>query len=117
MSFADHDAYIAAAAEQFRPVLQTLRGQLANALNDADEIIAYNMPGFAIGGDIIAGYAAFSSQCGLYVAPDAIRACSGEITAAGLKHTKTGVTFPAKNPLPETLIRRLAQLSRRAHGH
>ena len=41
--FADHDAYIAAAAEPFRPMLAQLRAQLAQALPDAEEIIAYDM--------------------------------------------------------------------------
>ena len=45
----DHDAYIAAAAEDLRPLLVQLRAQLAKALPDAEEIIAYKMPGFGIG--------------------------------------------------------------------
>ncbi|MCO5215922.1 MAG: DUF1801 domain-containing protein [Thermomicrobiales bacterium] len=64
---ADHDAYIAAAPEQFQPSLRHLRELLARTLPDAEEIMAYNMPGFRIGDTIVAGYAAFSKQCGLYV--------------------------------------------------
>ncbi|MBT8217459.1 MAG: DUF1801 domain-containing protein, partial [Acidimicrobiia bacterium] len=63
----DHDAYIAAAAEPLRPLLAQMRKQLALSLPDAEEIISYNMPGFAIGTSVIAGYAAFSKQCGLYL--------------------------------------------------
>jgi hypothetical protein len=47
--FADHDAYIAAAPEDLRPLLVRLRAQLASALPDAEEVIAYKMPGFKIG--------------------------------------------------------------------
>ena len=75
-TFADHDAYIAAAPEALRPLLVQLRAQLARTLPDVEEIIAYNMPGFGFGKSIIAGYAAFSKQCGLYVAPGAIAAQS-----------------------------------------
>lgn len=61
---ADHDAYIAEAPEALRPLLAQLRAQLARTLPDAEEVIAYKMPGFRIGKSIIAGYAAFSKQCG-----------------------------------------------------
>jgi Domain of unknown function (DU1801). len=48
------------AVEELRPLLIRLRAQLAKALPDAEEVIAYKMPGFTIGSDIVAGYAAFS---------------------------------------------------------
>jgi uncharacterized protein YdhG (YjbR/CyaY superfamily) len=89
-----------------------LRAQLARALPDTEEIIAYKMPGFAIGKSIIAGYAAFSKQCGLYVSPGAIKSHAGDITAAGLKATKTGVTFSPDKPMPDALVKKLALASR-----
>jgi uncharacterized protein YdhG (YjbR/CyaY superfamily) len=113
---ADHDAYIEAAPEQFREVLKRLRAQLALALPDAKEVVKYDMPGFEVDGTIVAGYAAFSRQCGLYVAPAAIAACAREISAAKLKSTKTGVTFPASRPIPEALVMQLATRSRAAMG-
>ena len=70
--YADHDAYIAEAPEDLRPLLARLRAQLARTLPDAGEIIAYDMPGFRIGKSIVASYAAFSKQCGLYLSPAAI---------------------------------------------
>ena len=91
--FVDHDAYIAEAPKDLRPLLVRLRAQLARALPDAEEVIAYKMPGFRIGQSIIAGYAAFSKQCGLYLSPSAIKSHADDIAAAGLKSTKTGVTF------------------------
>jgi uncharacterized protein YdhG (YjbR/CyaY superfamily) len=51
---ADHDVYIAAAPEPFRPSLKRLRALLARALPEAEEIVAYDMPGFRIGGSIVA---------------------------------------------------------------
>jgi uncharacterized protein YdhG (YjbR/CyaY superfamily) len=111
--FADHDAYIAEAPEDLRPLLVRLRAQLAKALPDAEEVIAYNMPGFRIGKSIVAGYAAFSKQCGLYVAPAAIKSHADDIAAAGLKATKTGVTFSPSKPIPDKLVKGLALASRR----
>jgi len=110
---ADHDAYIAAAPKELRPLLVQLRAQLAHALPDAEEIIAYKMPGFRIGKTIVAGYAAFSKQCGLYLAPPAIKAHAKDIAAAGLKATKTGVTFSPPLPIPDALVKKLALASKK----
>lgn len=113
---ADHDAYIAAAPEPLRPLLTQLHTQLASVLPDTEEIIAYKMPGFRIGKSIIAGYAAFSKQCGLYVSPGAIEAHADDIAAAGLKASKTGVTFSPSKPIPDELVEKLARASREDLG-
>ena len=113
---ADHDAYIAQAPEDLRPMLVRLRAQLAHALPDAEEVIAYKMPGFRIGQSIIAGYAAFSKQCGLYLSPSAIVSHVDDIAAAGLKSTKTGVTFSPSQPIPDALVEKLALASRKNHN-
>lgn len=112
----DHDAYIAAAPEPFRALLGQLRAQLAQALPDAAEVIKYDMPGFQIEDTIIAGYAAFSKQCGLYVDPGAIAAHADEIAALKLKATKTGITFTVSKPITADLVEKLAVSSRRKKG-
>ena len=112
-TIADHDAYIAAAPEAFRPALTRLRSLLAGVLPEAEEIVAYDMPGFRIGGTVVASYAAFSKQCGLYVLPSAITEHADEIAAAGLKATKTGITFSPRRPIPDDLVERLARASRK----
>lgn len=113
---ADHDAYIAQAPEAFQPLLQQLRATLARALPDAEEIVSYDKPGFRFEGTIVAGYAAFTKQCGLYLQAAAIAEHAEEIAAAGLKATKTGVTFTAKKPIPEDLVEKLALASKSAAG-
>jgi uncharacterized protein YdhG (YjbR/CyaY superfamily) len=112
----DHDAYIAAAPEQFRSLLRQLRSQLSQALPDAREVIKWDMPGFQIKETIIAGYAAFKKQCGLYVDPRAIAEHAEEIAALQLKASKTGITFSAGNPIPDALVRKLAASSRSRKG-
>lgn len=78
--------------------------------------MAYDMPGFGFGKSVIAGYAAFSKQCGLYLSNGAITAHADEITKAGLKATKTGVTFSPQKVIPDKLIKRLAIASRDERG-
>lgn len=109
---ADHDAYIAAAPEPFRLSLTRLREILARVLPDAEEIVAYGMPGFAVDGAVVASYAAFSKQCGLYLRPEAISDLSDAIAEAGLTATKTGITFSPRKPIPDDLVGRLARASR-----
>lgn len=111
---ADHDSYIAAAPEAFRPSLARLRELLAQTLTEAEEIVAYNMPGFRMDGAIVAGYTAFSKQCGLYLHADAITEYAEEIAAAGFKATKTGIKFTPGKPIPDDLVKQLAQASRDA---
>lgn len=115
-AFADHDAYIAAAPEVLQPLLTHLRAQLAQTLPDAEEVIRYDMPGFGSANSIIAAYAAFSKQCGLYVSKGAISAHADDIAAAGLKSTKTGVTFSPHKPIPDELVAALALASRKELG-
>ena len=105
-----------AAPEQFRGLLGQLRAQLSQALPDAEEVMKYDMPGFQIEETIIAGYAAFSKQCGLYVHPGAIAAHADEIAASKLRATKTGVTFSVSKPISDELIEKLAISSRRKKG-
>jgi uncharacterized protein YdhG (YjbR/CyaY superfamily) len=112
----NHDAYIAAAPEQFRLMLGQLRAQLSQALPGAEEVMMYDMPGFQIEGTMIAGYAAFSAQCGLYVDPGAIAAHADEIAALKLKATKTGVTFSVSKPITDDLVQKLAVSSRSMKG-
>ena len=112
----NHDAYIAAAPEQFRATLGQLRAQLSRALPDAQEVMKYDMPGFQIEETIIAGYAAFSKQCGLYVDPAAIAAHADEIASLKLKATKTGITFSVSRPITSELVKKLAISSRRHKG-
>jgi len=97
-------------------LLNNLRSQLAKTLPDAEEIIAYDMPGFGFDKTIIAGYAAFSKQCGLYVSNGAIAAHTDDIAACGLKSTKTGVTFSPKKPITDELVTKLALASRKELG-
>lgn len=109
----DHDAYMAAAPEPLRPLLAKPRTQLSDALPRAEEVMMYGMPGYRHEGKLVAGYAAFSKSCGLYVDPGAIADHANELCALKLKATKTGVTFSVSQPIPEELIKKLAVSSYR----
>ena len=88
-----------------------MRSLVAGALPEAEEILAYNMPGFRVDGTVVANYAAFSKQCGLCLLRVAISDHAEEIAAAGFKAIKTGITFPPRRPIPDGLVERLARAS------
>ncbi|MCK0113930.1 DUF1801 domain-containing protein [Ornithinimicrobium sp. F0845] len=90
-----------------------MRATLTRALPEAEEIVAYNMPGFRIGGSVVASYAAFNKQCGLYLLPGTLSQHAEEIAAAGLKATKTGITFSLAKPIPDDLVERVARTARK----
>ncbi|WP_255555824.1 iron chaperone [Tessaracoccus palaemonis] len=111
-----HDEYIERAPERFRPILRELHGRVADALPEADEVMGYGMPGFSIAGVTVVGYAAFSRHCGLYLPTEAITEQAEALTAAGLKCSKTGVTFTVARPIPDDLLNRLLQSARHHLG-
>ena len=60
----------------------------------------------------------FRLKSGESARPPAAQHCAGashadDIAAAGLKSTKTGVTFSPSQPIPDGLIKKLALASRR----
>ncbi|NYE36901.1 uncharacterized protein YdhG (YjbR/CyaY superfamily) [Nocardioides cavernae] len=89
---------------------------MREALPEAEEMTAYDMPGFRVGGTVVASYAAFSKHVGLYVLAPAIADHHDEIAAAGLRSSKTGITFPPSKPVPDDLVTRLARASGRHAG-
>ena len=59
------DEYIAAAPEEVRPILESIRATVRNAAPDAEERISYRMPAFFQDGALVY-FAAFKSHIGLY---------------------------------------------------
>jgi uncharacterized protein YdeI (YjbR/CyaY-like superfamily) len=57
------DAYIEAAAEFARPILQRLRKDIHAACPDIEETIKWGMPSFTRGGRILCHMAAFKQHC------------------------------------------------------
>jgi uncharacterized protein YdhG (YjbR/CyaY superfamily) len=48
--------------------------------------------------------------------PSAIKSHADDIAAAGLKSTKTGVTFSLRQPIPAELVKKLALASKKDHS-
>ncbi|MCA9730874.1 MAG: DUF1801 domain-containing protein [Deferribacteres bacterium] len=98
--------YFECQPEATKKVLQELRSCILEAVPDAEELINYNIPAFALVKNgkrdqqiMIAGYA---KHVGLYPHPTAMEHFSEELK--GFKQGKGSVQFPLNVPLPKELI-------------
>ena len=100
------DEYIAAFPEDVQVMLAELRATIQAAAPAAEEKISYQMPTFALNGNLV-HFAAFKNHIGLYPAPTGLEAFQEELSV--YKTGKGSVQFPIDQPLPLDLIRKIVQ--------
>ncbi len=99
-------AYIDAAAEPARTRLQTLRSLVREEAPDAVERMAYGLPTWYQGENLL-HFGAFARHVGLYPGPAAIEAFAAEL--ASLHTSKGAIQLPHDRDLPVDLIRRIVR--------
>ena len=104
-------AYLAALPADQRAALERLRAEIAAYLPGCTECLSYAMPGFrqTSSGKMVAGYAAFARNLGLYPHSGGIIAQLGP-EIAGFRTSKSGVSFTPATPLPLVLVHRILDL-------
>lgn len=107
--FASIDEYIATFPDHIQAILQELRATIRAAAPDAQEKISYQMPTFALKGNIV-HFAAWKNHIGFYPAASGMEAFDDEL--ARYERSKGSVHFPLDQPLPLDLITRMVQ-----HNH
>ncbi len=100
------DAYVASFPDDIQSILQALRESIKSAAPDAQEKISYQMPTFALKGNLV-HFAAYRNHIGFYPAPSGIEAFKDEL--ASYKSSKGAVQFPINEPLPLELINRIVE--------
>lgn len=95
------DAYIASFPKEIQAILETLRATIRAAAPDAQEKISYQMPTFALNGNVV-HFAAFKNHIGFYPTARGIEAFHEEL--APYKSARGSVQFPIDQPLPLELI-------------
>ena len=98
--------YIAAAPRAGQPHLRRLRAILRSVAPDADEVIKWNAP-FYVNPRFVFSFSAFKHHCVFVPTPATLAAFSKEL--AKYETTKNYLKLPYDEPLPESLIRRLAK--------
>ena len=100
------DEYIAAFPEDVQKILRELRAVIKAAAPEAEEKFSYQMPTFALHGNLV-HFAAHKSHIGFYPTPSGIEAFKEEL--AVYKGAKGSVQFPLDKPLPWDLIARIVR--------
>lgn len=100
------DEYIARFPAETQALLTAMRATIRAAAPDAQERIAYQMPTFALKGNLV-HFAAQKGYIGFYPTSSGIAAFKDELAA--YTSTPGAVRFPFDQPLPLDLIRRITE--------
>jgi len=106
VGFISIDEYIATFPEEIQKILEELRATIKAAAPKAQEKISYQMPAFALKGNLVY-FGAYKNHIGFYPTSSGIQAFKKELSIyEGAKGT---VRFPIDKPLPLDLISRIVK--------
>jgi uncharacterized protein YdhG (YjbR/CyaY superfamily) len=112
MSAADIDAYLAAVPEPKKSTLEEMRRRILAIVPEAEQKISYQMPAFAVGGKVVAGFASFKNH--LAFLPHSGRVLSQlDRELEGFVRTLSSLHFAIDQPLSEELIATLIEVKMR----
>ena len=106
VGFVSIDQYIGTFPEETQKILRKLRATIKAAAPDAEEKISYQMPTFALNGNLV-HFAAFKNHIGFYPTPSGTQAFKRELSI--YEGAKGSVKFPIEKPLPLELIRKIVK--------
>lgn len=101
------DEYIATFPDEIQAILQEIRETIKAAAPDATEKISYQMPTFALKGNLV-HFAAFKNHIGFYPTPSGVEAFKDEL--ARYESAKGSIQFPLTEPMPLDLITRIVKM-------
>ena len=104
--FKTMDEYIDTFPADVQRILNELRRTIKEAAPEAEETINYQIPTFALHGNLV-HFAAFENHIGFYPTPSGMEAFKKELSS--YKGAKGSVQFPIDQPLPLPLIRRIVE--------
>jgi uncharacterized protein YdhG (YjbR/CyaY superfamily) len=100
------DEYIASFSPEVQSILEKIRLTIREAAPEAQEKISYQMPTFALSGNLI-HFAAFKNHIGLYPPVKGDEKLNAEVTP--YKGPKGNLKFPLDKPIPYALIGRIVK--------
>ena len=106
IKFSSIDEYIAAFPEEIQKILEELRATIKSAAPGAEEKISYQMPTFALKGNLV-HFAAHKKHIGFYPTPSGIQAFEQELFI--YETSKGAIKFPIDKPLPLDLISKIVK--------
>lgn len=106
ITFESIDEYIKKSPPEIQELLKKLRKVIKESAPDAEEKISYQMPTFALHGNLV-HFAACKNHIGFYPTPSGINAFKTELSE--YKGSKGSIQFPLGKPLPYELICRIVK--------
>jgi uncharacterized protein YdhG (YjbR/CyaY superfamily) len=106
VGFISIDEYIATFPEETQKILEELRATIKAAAPDAEEKISYQMPAFALKGNLVY-FAAWKNHIGFYPTSRGTQAFEHELSM--YESAKGSVKFPIDKPLPLELISKIVK--------
>ncbi len=106
VGFSSIDDYIATFPEEIQKKLEELRATIKAAAPNAEEIISYGMPCFALKGNLVY-FSVAKNHIGFYPTPSGIQAFKDELSI--YEGAKGSVQFPKNKPLPLKLISKIVK--------
>ena len=106
------DEYIAAFSPEVQSILEKIRLTIRKAAPEAEEKISYQMPAFALGGDLIY-FAAFKNHIGIYPPVRGDEKLNRELSR--YRGDKGNLKFPLDEPIPYALIDRVVNFRVKEH--
>ena len=100
------DEYIASFLPEIQSILEKIRLTIRQAAPEAEEKISYQIPTFALMGNLV-HFAAFKKHIGLYPPVKGDEKLKAEI--APYKGEKGNLRFPLDKPIPYALISRIVK--------
>jgi uncharacterized protein YdhG (YjbR/CyaY superfamily) len=100
------DEYIFKFPPEIQEILESLRKVIKEAAPDAEEKISYQMPAFALHGNLVY-FAVCKNYIGFYPTSSGIDAFKNELSE--YKGTKGSIHFPINKPMPYELISRIVK--------
>ncbi len=99
------DDYIAMCPPEVHSILEQIRATTQSAAPDAEEKISYNMPAFALNGDLVY-FGAFKKHIGFYppVKDEKLR-----LETSIYEGEKGSLRFPLDKPIPYDLISKIVK--------
>lgn len=100
------DEYILKFSPEVQEKLRMLRKVIKEAAPEAEEKISYQMPAFALHGNLVY-FAVCKNHIGFYPTPSGIETFKNELSE--YKSSKGAVQFPIEKPLPYELISKIVK--------
>jgi len=106
VGFISVDEYIATFPEEIQKILEELRATIKASAPEAEEKISYQMPTFALKGNLV-HFAAWKNHIGFYPTSSGTQAFKHELSI--YEGAKGSVKFPIEKPLPLELISKIVK--------